>query len=294
MAVTIQDPGVGSWTPINMWAMIKALINNNTPILTINSAQFPIVNGVSGTFVGQAGKGALLIDFAQGILYQNTGSLLSVNWTTVAGTQSFSSNVVASPIQTQAGATPLISSLNRVSVSSAPGNGVALPPSFPGEVIVIDNRSGNSIQVYGNNAAQDTINGIASGTGIPQGANSIVTYYSFVQGNWETSGGLQNSLVQLSANATINPHISLTYVITKQGAALLILPAPTPTTDDGVIIAVTSNTPFVHIISAIGLLNTGTPAVNYLTFSGYAGSTCEFMAFQGRWNVMNQEDVAAS
>lgn len=74
------DPGVGSWTPINMWAMLRALINNNVPILTINSLVTPIVNGVNGTFVGQAGKGALLIDFGQGTLLQNTGTLSNVNW----------------------------------------------------------------------------------------------------------------------------------------------------------------------------------------------------------------------
>lgn len=69
-----------------MWAMLRALINNSCPLLTINGITFPIVNGVNGTFVGQAGKGALLIDFGNGLLYQNTGTISNVNWTLVLET----------------------------------------------------------------------------------------------------------------------------------------------------------------------------------------------------------------
>src|SRR5260370_34403924 len=86
MPTIIQDPDVRSWTPINMWAMVKALINNSCPLLTINGILFPIVNGVNGTFVGQAGRGSLLIDFANGLLYQNTGTISNVLWTLVLET----------------------------------------------------------------------------------------------------------------------------------------------------------------------------------------------------------------
>ena len=52
------DPGVGSFTPINMFAMIRALINNGCPI--VSNAGAP-TSGTSGTFVGQDGPGTVLI-----------------------------------------------------------------------------------------------------------------------------------------------------------------------------------------------------------------------------------------
>lgn len=72
------DPGVSSWTPINMWAMLRALINNNVPVLTVAGAP---TNGTSGSYAGQAGPGTLLIDYTNGILYVNTNTSASPTWT---------------------------------------------------------------------------------------------------------------------------------------------------------------------------------------------------------------------
>lgn len=74
------DPGVGSWTPINIFAMIRALVNNGCPIVTNAGAP---TSGTSGTFAGQAGIGALLIDFTNGVLYINIGTLASPTWVTL-------------------------------------------------------------------------------------------------------------------------------------------------------------------------------------------------------------------
>ncbi len=63
---------------LNIWAMLKSLINNNIGILA--NAGVP-VDGTSGTFVGMAGKGSLLIDYTNGTLYQNTGTKASPTWT---------------------------------------------------------------------------------------------------------------------------------------------------------------------------------------------------------------------
>jgi hypothetical protein len=85
------DPGVSSWTPINMFAMLRALINNNTPILNMSG---PPVSGASGSFVGQAGPGALLIDYLNGVLYVNTGTLALPNWSG-GGTQQVTFNALS-------------------------------------------------------------------------------------------------------------------------------------------------------------------------------------------------------
>lgn len=79
MAVVTQDPGPQSFTPINIWAMLRQLVNNNVPILTISG---PPLNGVSGSFAGQAGPGTPLIDFLNGVSYINIGTLASPIWAT--------------------------------------------------------------------------------------------------------------------------------------------------------------------------------------------------------------------
>ena len=188
MATVTQDPGVGSFTPINMWAMLRALINNGCPILTINGTLFPVTSGTTGTFAGQAGPGSLLIDYANAVLYINTGTLASPIWGKIIG----------------------------------------------------------------------------SATGA------------------------------LTVNGAINPHTSADYEITKAGSINLTLAAPTATIDDGTIIQITSDTAFVHVLSAIGLLQTGTAAVNYVTFSAFAGASVTLQAYQGKWNVLSSNAVAFS
>lgn len=76
----MADVGANSFTPINMWAMLRQLINNNVPILTIAGAP---TDGTSGSFAGQAGPGALLIDYTNGKIYQNTNTSASPVWASV-------------------------------------------------------------------------------------------------------------------------------------------------------------------------------------------------------------------
>ncbi len=87
------DPGVGSWNPINIFAMIRALVNNGCPV--VSNAGAPS-NGASGTYVGLAGKGSVLIDFTNGNLYLQTGSLTSVTWSIIGQFSSVSGDVAIS------------------------------------------------------------------------------------------------------------------------------------------------------------------------------------------------------
>ena len=185
MPTVTMDPDVRSWQPINMWAMLRALINNGTPILTINSLVTPIVNGTNGTFVGQAGKGALLIDYGQGNLLQNTGTISNVSW-----------------------------------------------------------------------------------------------------------GSVSNVIVPITASGAISPHVSSTYVIGGASPVTLTLAAPTSGADDGIMISITSNTALGNVVSAIGLLQTGTAAHNYVTFPTFTGGEVDLMAYQGKWIVMNSQSVS--
>lgn len=203
MATFTQEVSVASWSPINMWAMLRALINNGCPLLTINGVTFPITNGINGTFVGQAGKGTLLIDFGNGLLYQNTGTVFNVFWTLILET---------------------------------------------------------------------------GGSG--QAASNTAPYSPTI----------------LTTSGVISPSVTATYIITKPGALFATLAAPIPGAisaggNDGTNIIIASSTPFQHQIAAIGLLQTGTAAVNYVNFPQYAGGEVDLMAFNGKWIVLNSQIV---
>jgi hypothetical protein len=68
------------WSAKNVWGALNALANN---------AVLPAVNPgapTGTTLAGHAGKGCLLIDTTNGVLYINTGTKATPTWTKV-GTQ---------------------------------------------------------------------------------------------------------------------------------------------------------------------------------------------------------------
>lgn len=69
-------------THFNMWAMLKALINNFVGIIPFNGIP---VNGTSGTLAKKAGPGTIVIDVNTGFHYINIGTLLSPIWFNSSG-----------------------------------------------------------------------------------------------------------------------------------------------------------------------------------------------------------------
>ena len=199
---------------------------------------------------------------------------------------------------TQGGALALTNVLNRVSTSTAtaaPFNGVSLPASVAGMQVTVENSSANPIQVYG--AGTDTINGVATATGVAQGVNVVATFNCTTAGNWvvQFSQPSQAGLVALSGTAdAISPHTPHTYVVTKAGVDAMTLAAPTATTDDGLVIAITSSTANAHTLTATGLLQTGTASVNLATFAAQKGAGLTLMAYQGKWQVMSSVGITFS
>lgn len=82
----------------------------------------------------------------------------------------------------QTSALALTKGVNNVTTVAAAGDSVRLPASAAGLEISITNSGANSMQVYG--AGTDTINGIATGTGVAQLPGQTVVYTSAVAGNW--------------------------------------------------------------------------------------------------------------
>jgi hypothetical protein len=107
-----------------------------------------------------------------------------------------------------------------------------------------------------------------------------------VQYSLNQNGGVQVVAQPIAANGAINPRLPGYYVITKGSIASLTLAAPTATVDDGLVIEISANTAFAHLITATGLLLTGTAAANTVTYpTAGAGGTAYFTAYQGKWIV---------
>ena len=83
----------------------------------------------------------------------------------------------------QGSALALTATVNRVTTVGSAADSVALPASGAGMTIQIINSGANAMQVFG--AGTDTINGIATATGISQPPNSVYTYTCAVAGLWQ-------------------------------------------------------------------------------------------------------------
>lgn len=97
----------------------------------------------------------------------NTGSIF------VPG--SAATGLVAKAGGVQATAILLTAQFNRVDTVATTADAVKLPPpSFLGQEVGVMNNGANSAQVFG--SGTDTINGVATATGIAQAAGKFATY----------------------------------------------------------------------------------------------------------------------
>jgi hypothetical protein len=97
----------------------------------------------------------------------------------------------------------------------------------------------------------------------------------------------------LTASGAIPVRPSASYVIGGTAAIkAFTLAAPTPGTDDGVTITLTSSTGFAHTLTATGLLQTGSAAVNVATFATFPGATLTLQAYNGKWQVISSNGIA--
>ncbi len=212
MSTVTQDPTVASWTPINMWAMLRALINNNVPMLT-NAG--PPTSGTSGTFAGQAGPGASLTDYTNGAEYINVGTLASPTWVKMAG---------ADVIQKASGTISAAAIISTAAGGLGHANGVVLVPAAPAgsinelESAVIAMDFATAAYTGGGNT---TVNQSGGGTAL----TGLVNTTTFIQ----AASDIIIDLVPLAAT-------NLSYTTGANGLALVTSIAPTnPGTAAGVI-----------------------------------------------------------
>lgn len=110
-----------------------------------------------------------------------------------------------------------------------------------------------------------------------------------VTGTGSSGTGSTATVTLLSVDGAV-PVASGLYAITKASAAALTLAAPTAA-QNGLTINIVSRTAFAHVLTATGLLNTGSAAVNVATFAAFAGANLTLRADTLKWNVVSQVGI---
>jgi len=121
------------------------------------------------------------------------------------------------------------------------------------------------------------------------GPNDIA---AFLNAGYYLEGAKAQAAVLVSADGAIPVTGPGYYVITKSSAAcLLTIAAPAATTQDGMAIYITSRTAKAHVLTATGLLNTGSVKTDVATFAAFAGAGVVLIADQGLWNVRSATGI---
>ena len=201
-------------------------------------------------------------------------------------------NIVAHAGGGQASATQLTAQTSRIVTVATPGDSVKLPASAPGLELVLINGGANPMQVYG--SGTDTIDGIASGTGVSQMASSFVIYGCTSAGAWFTNGlasgyagGLQTFSSQDAVTAAgstqgtatvLSPRMAYNVTTTPAGSGVLLPPSVA-----GAEIAVANNG-----ANALLIYPNGTEKINALAASaGYSAAaatiTILYCFTAGQW-----------
>jgi hypothetical protein len=182
---TVATAGDSVKLPLSAAGLEIVVINAGANAVQVFGSTNATIDGVAfATGVSQM-KGSMTIYtsatagawFTNGLATGYSGSLQ---------TMSFADTITAHAGGGQGSAVPLVALINRVTTVATLGDSVMLPASAAGLSITVTNNSANSMQVYG--SGTDTINSVATATGISQMVNSIVVYQCTTAGLWQASG----------------------------------------------------------------------------------------------------------
>lgn len=105
---------------------------------------------------------------------------------------SFTDTITAHAGGTQAAALALVSVVNRVTVVGTAADSVKLPPSTPGmSILIINDAAANALQVFG--AGTDTIDGVATATGVALTAAKRAWFICATAGAWQSLTGVKST-----------------------------------------------------------------------------------------------------
>lgn len=131
----------------------------------------------------------------------------------------FAQDNVTATGSTQAGAFQTTAQTIRLTTVAA-NTGILLPPSFAGLEVLVINHGANACQCYG--SGTDTIDDVATATGVSQMANSLVIYTCATAGKWYSEGlatGYGGSGLQ-----TVSFADNVSAAGTTQGTATVLVP----------------------------------------------------------------------
>jgi hypothetical protein len=122
------------------------------------------------------GSGGFKQRYVNGILIGTTGFFC----------ESSEDNIVAKAGGTQTTARLLTAMTSRIITVATPNDAVLLPISAAGLELMVINHGANAMQVFG--SGTDTIDDIATATGVSQMPNSLVIYTCAAAGKWYSEG----------------------------------------------------------------------------------------------------------
>ena len=217
--------------------------------------------------------------------------------------ESSTDNITAHAGGGQTNAVPLVAEVNRITTVATAGDSVMLPAATvnqgvtnqAGLTVLIINHGANPVQVYG--AGTDTINDVATATGVSQMQGSMTFFTCTSTGKWYTQGlgeGYSGSYATFSTKDNIVAHAgggqgsatalpAMTNRITTVASAndSVVLPASVA----GMQLVVVNST----ATNAAAVFPAGTDQINALgastAFSLAAGKTAEFYCVTaGQWH----------
>lgn len=171
-AVGRDDGGTGTYTPAYVFSYDTGTASSNITISGfVTSGLFNASTNPTGSFTAAAVEGT------EPTVGYNVSGVNDIPNTAgaVNGITAFSSGG-------QGSATQLTATVNTVATASAVNASVKLQRCVPGREQTVANLSANAIQVFGTNP--DTINGVATGTGVSQATAKLATYICTGSGNW--------------------------------------------------------------------------------------------------------------
>ena len=134
--------------------------------------------------------------------YSGGTNVLDIDGDAAAIRPSFANGLTAFATGGQTNALLLAAMINRVTTVTTAGDSVKLPASVAALQITVINKGANPMQVFG--SGTDTINGVATATGISQPPNSVSVYTCTVAGLWESESIGQGFSGQLPTVSTTN------------------------------------------------------------------------------------------
>ncbi len=140
--------------------------------------------------------------------------------------ESFMDNITAHAGGGQSSAYLVTTEISRVTTVATVGDSIQLPVAVQGLTLFVINHGANTVQIYGNNAAGDTIDDIATGTGVGQMVGSLCFFTCTSTGKWYSNGlgtGYSGSLETSSFKDAITAHAGGTQAGAVGSAASILI-----------------------------------------------------------------------